>query len=74
MDGGDLRVTITNDGPPLPRPFDVASAAGYGLRNVQERLRARSPSGRLDIRDAEYGVAATLVMPSWEGAAPPARL
>jgi two-component system, LytTR family, sensor kinase len=74
MRDGELRVTVENDGPALPERFDLDTAAGYGLRNVQERLRARSPAGRLEIVDAPGGVSATLVMPSWEGAGQPAQV
>ena len=67
MHGAELHVAITNDGPPLAGSFALDGGSGYGLRNVQERLDARSPAGRLEIQNVANGVAATLVMPSWEG-------
>jgi sensor histidine kinase YesM len=62
-DGGTLRVTIYNDGPPLPEPFSLADGGGYGLRNVTERLRTRTPAGRVELANAATGVRATLVLP-----------
>lgn len=69
-----LRVTVCNDGPPLPEAFRLEEAQGFGLKNVAQRLRARTPPGHVDLAtatcsDAETpGVRATLVFPLWDGA------
>jgi two-component system, LytTR family, sensor kinase len=58
-----LQITVYNDGPPLADNFSPVSAGGYGLKNVQERLRARRPAGDFEIVNARDGVKATLRMP-----------
>lgn len=66
---GLLRITIYNDGPPLPDRFAIDAVSGYGLRNVAERLRTRSPAGRVELTNAATGVCATLVLPLWSAGA-----
>ena len=61
-----LRITIYNDGPPLADPFSIATAGGYGLKNVEERLRTRHPLGSIDLANVAGGVRATLRLPRWD--------
>jgi two-component system LytT family sensor kinase len=63
VDGGSLRITIYNDGPPLPDTFSIDEGSGYGLKNVRERLRTRNPPGRIELVSVTPGVRATLVLP-----------
>ena len=60
-----LRITIYNDGPPLPDAVQLDGGSGYGLKNVTERLRTRDPAGRLELANAPRGVRATVVLPLW---------
>jgi sensor histidine kinase YesM len=62
---GAVRVTIYNDGPPLPEAFTIEHVRGYGLRNVTDRLRTRDPAGRLELANGVSGVRATLLLPRW---------
>jgi len=62
---GSVRVTIYNDGPPLPDAFSIETAGGYGLKNVLDRLRTRNPAGALELVNGVSGVRATLVLPRW---------
>jgi LytS/YehU family sensor histidine kinase len=65
LQNGSLHIEIYNDGPPIvhPSPLD---AGGYGLKNVAERLRTRTPAGGLEIANRETGVCTTLRLPRWE--------
>jgi len=63
IDDESLQVTVYNDGPPLAENFSSTSAGGYGLKNVQERLRARRPAGHFEIVNTGDGVTATLRLP-----------
>ena len=63
IDDESLQVTVYNDGPPLAANFSSTSAGGYGLKNVQERLRARRPAGHFEIVNTGDGVTATLRLP-----------
>ncbi len=65
MEDESLRVTVYNDGPPLAESFAVDAATGYGLHNVRERLRTRSPAGRIELANVAAGVRVTLVLPLW---------
>ena len=65
-ENGSVRITVYNDGPSLPAGFSLDRTAGYGLKNVAERLRARRPSGRLELTSMPSGVCATLILPRWE--------
>jgi len=63
LEEGALRITIDNDGPPLPEGFVPQEGSGYGLKNVTERLKARTPPGRIELSSTGAGVRATLVLP-----------
>jgi LytS/YehU family sensor histidine kinase len=63
LQGESLRIAIYNDGPPLADDFAPEEGAGYGLKNVVERLRARKPPGRLALSNTGGGVCAALVLP-----------
>src|SRR5262245_39156443 len=65
-DNGLLRISIDNDGPPLPPAFTLDGSGGFGLKNVVQRLQARTPSGRLELHNTATGVRATLVLPRWD--------
>jgi two-component system, LytTR family, sensor kinase len=59
-----LRVSVYNDGPLLPGEWRLDTAAGYGLRNVHERLLTRSAKCRLQLQNVDnQGVRATIEMP-----------
>ena len=62
VDASTLVVEVYNDGPPLPGGWSAETAAGFGLRNVRERLAAR-PGTSFDIANTGDGVRATLVLP-----------
>jgi two-component system, LytTR family, sensor kinase len=66
--GDALQIEVDNDGPPLEDGFAIERAPGYGLKNVAERLRARTPAGRIDIANRGGGVRVLLVLPLWEAA------
>jgi len=65
IDGDGVRITIYNDGPPLADRFSLSDATGYGLKNVQARLRTRNPLGTFELVNAVAGVRATLILPRW---------
>jgi two-component system, LytTR family, sensor kinase len=64
-DDGCVRITVFNEGPPLPDDFDAGAGRGYGLKNAIERLRGRTPAGDVEIVNAPGGVRATLRVPAW---------
>jgi two-component system LytT family sensor kinase len=64
-DDGCIRITVFNEGPPLPDGFDADAGRGYGLKNAIERLRARLPAGDVEVVNAPGGVRATLRVPAW---------
>lgn len=66
QENGAVRITVYNDGPPLPDGFTLAAARGYGLKNAMERLRARQPAGEVEVANASGGVRATLRLPPWK--------
>ena len=66
-DNGSLRITVYNDGPPLPASFSFDNG-GYGLKNVRERLRTRTPAGELRLVNEGNGVRADLELPLWDAA------
>jgi hypothetical protein len=65
---GCVRITVYNEGPPLPDDFDAGNGRGYGLKNAIERLRARVPAGDVEVVNAPGGVRATLRVPAWQAA------
>jgi len=65
-EGRSVRITIANDGPPLPDRFSPGDGGGYGLKNVIERLATRTPAGRLELANTANGVTATLLVPPWD--------
>jgi two-component system, LytTR family, sensor kinase len=72
---GLLHLSVQNDGPPLPESFRLEDAAGFGLKNVAERLRTRMPPGRIDVTNngptsdaAVTGVHVALTLPLWAAA------
>ena len=67
-ENGSLRIVIHNDGPPLPDAFVPGDSSGYGLKNVQARLRTRTPAGTLALTNTGSGVRAELTLPLWEEA------
>lgn len=56
-----VRLSIYNDGPPVPEPL----APGYGIPNVRARLNTRQPAGLLAIANEMGGVRVTLTLPLW---------
>lgn len=64
-----VRLSVCNDGPPLPAGWSIDANAGFGLTNVRERLRGRTPPGSLTLENAgQTGVVATLTVPRWRAA------
>ena len=62
--GARLRVSVRNDGPTLPAGWSLESSAGFGLRNVRERLLTRGADCTLMVENAGHaGVVATIDLP-----------
>ena len=63
--GDALELTVRDDGPGLPRDFDLEAARGIGLSNTRARLsQLYGEAGRLDIANAEgQGTVATVLLP-----------
>jgi two-component system, LytTR family, sensor kinase len=68
LEDGWLRISIYNDGPPLPSAFAPDHSCGYGLKNVLERLRTGDPAGRVELANTATGVRVTLLLPRWDAA------
>ena len=72
---GVLRITVTDDGPALPRPAVAAPAAltgGYGLRGLRDRVTAHGGTflaGRSGGASPGFEVSATLPVPAAPGPA-----
>jgi hypothetical protein len=70
-----LTVTVADDGAGLPNDFDLARAAGTGLRNVRSRLHhLYGATASLDVRRGERAgttveVAVPIAPPAWQGRA-----
>jgi two-component system, LytTR family, sensor kinase len=67
--GERLRISVRNDGPPLPSGWVLGSSSGFGLRNVRERLLTRGEGCSLTVENAGgTGVLATIEMPAFKTA------
>lgn len=73
-----VHLAVQNDGPPLPESFRIEEGPGFGLKNVAERLKTRTPPGRLELANVEAttgagitGVRVTLTLPPWTDAEEP---
>jgi two-component system LytT family sensor kinase len=52
--GGQVTITIADRGPGMPSNHDLGQGSGFGLRNVDKRLRKTYGDGHgLEIRDNE---------------------
>ncbi len=65
LDGDELEINITDQGPGMPRSHKVGKGSGHGLRNVDERLRlVYGEKHGLTIRDNEpHGTVVTIRVP-----------
>nr|WP_249344404.1 histidine kinase [Corallococcus exiguus] len=63
--GDALELTVRDDGPGLPRDFDLEAARGIGLSNTRARLsQLYGEAGRLGVANAEgQGTVATVLLP-----------
>lgn len=61
---GNLKITIENSGPHLPKEFVLENCQGYGLKNVHQRLE-KGYHGDFELRlyDVEHGVQCTITLP-----------
>jgi hypothetical protein len=68
MDPSRLRVSVYNEGPQLPPVWSLEKDAGFGLTNVMDRLRYRTPPCHLAVNNVEgRGVLAVLEFPGPQG-------
>jgi two-component system, LytTR family, sensor kinase len=58
--GDSLRVSIYNDGPPLPHDWSGETSFGFGLRNVHERLVTLGHGSLRVANEGSHGVRTTL--------------
>ncbi len=59
-----LRISVFNEGPRLPPSWSLEQNAGFGLTNVMNRLRYRTPTCHLSLSNVqETGVLAVLDFP-----------
>ena len=59
-----LRISVFNEGPRLPLSWSLEKDAGFGLNNVMNRLRYRTPACYLSLSNVhETGVLAVLDFP-----------
>jgi two-component system, LytTR family, sensor kinase len=64
LEGDSLRISVFNEGPQLPLSWSLERNAGFGLTNVRDRLRYRTPVCRLALNNVdEKGVLAVLEFP-----------
>jgi two-component system LytT family sensor kinase len=64
LQGPRLRISVFNEGPPLPASWSLDRDAGFGLTNVMNRLRYRTPACQLSLSNVqETGVLAVLDFP-----------
>ena len=64
VDVSRLRVSVYNEGPQLPPAWSLENDAGFGLTNVVDRLRYRTPPCHLAVNNVEgKGVLAVLEFP-----------
>ncbi|WP_147469357.1 sensor histidine kinase [Corallococcus sp. AB045] len=63
--GDALELTVRDDGPGLPRDFNLEAARGIGLSNTRARLaQLYGEAGRLGVANAEgQGTVATVLLP-----------
>lgn len=62
--GSEVTMAISDKGPGMPTGFQVGNGPGYGLRNVDERLRKTYGRG-LDIREnTPHGTTVIIKMPA----------
>jgi signal transduction histidine kinase len=63
--GETLRIRVTNEGPPVPRPASASLSSGYGLRGLRERVALAGGELRAgSTRDGGFEVTATLPVAS----------
>lgn len=62
LEGDSLRLTVFNDGPPLPEGFSLTRSSGFGLANVREQLQAWDPDADMRLENVPGGVETTLAM------------
>jgi two-component system, LytTR family, sensor kinase len=66
--GDRLRISVFNEGPQLPPSWSLERDAGFGLTNVMDRLRYRTPRCHLALNNVEHqGVLAVLEFPGSQG-------
>jgi two-component system, LytTR family, sensor kinase len=71
VESNRLRVCVYNEGPQLPPAWSLERDAGFGLNNVLDRLRYRTPSCHLALNNVDdKGVLAVLEFPGLSGHAP----
>jgi two-component system LytT family sensor kinase len=63
--GGYLEIIVYNDGPALPKAWQLEDCAGIGLANTRARIdQLYGKAGRLEVRNRDQrGVKATLTFP-----------
>ena len=71
-DGAELSIAVRDDGPGLPAGWSLKNAAGQGLRNVVERLRALyGDASRFEVGNGATGGAVALMRFPFLAAVPP---